>query len=151
MRAHNQDYSSDDDYEYYRQEVGERPSDELLLSNPKRVKFDTEDGEEHFNGRKSNFRGGRNFRGREGNYRGGGRKRNFQENNSAGRDNFVDRGSGSGFKFRKGRFNNKGDRNNQRNFSGKKFESGNDRGANSKFSKPRKVPGGRVFRVRKKN
>ncbi|KAI6647129.1 Suppressor of SWI4 1-like [Oopsacas minuta] len=174
MRAHNQkdtEYSSDDDFEYYRQEVGEDPSNELLLSKAKRVKFDTNNGDfsddeqskrPNFRSGKSSFRGGkRDFGGAERKFHGG-NKRNFHENGKVGR---IDRHRGfkkseNGSQFRaksyfQGRegsnFRDRKGRNNFTDSSARGGKFGNSNSAKEKYSKPRKAPGGRVFRVRKRN
>ena len=143
MRAHsiqaNPDYSSDDDFEYYRREVGVEPSDELLLSKPKRAKYDLSDNrgsKPNFNDsdlnernefsdnkyRKFNQRDG--FKSRQ--------KNGFQTRERTGfKHSQDDKGKFQGKSFQRGKF-------------GSKFDS------RAKPNRGGKVPGGKVYRVRKK-
>ena len=143
MRAHsiqaNPDFSSDDDFEYYRREVGVEPGNELLLSKPKRAKYDLSDNhgnKQNFNdtsmNEKKEFSVNKNrnifrrdgFKSRE--------KNGFQTSKRTGfKHNQDDKGKFHGKRFQRGKFGNK-------------FES------RDKPNRGGKTPGGKVYRVRKK-
>ena len=143
MHAHNiqtnPEFSSDDDFEYYRREVGVEPSNELLLSKPKRVKYDESDthsnrgnlNETSVNARKEIFDK------KDGKF-------NPQRGFKSRQENGFQTRKRSGFKHSQedsGKFKRRGF---QRENFGNKF------GSRDKPKRGGKAPGGRVYRVRKK-
>ena len=118
-------YSSDDDYEYYRQEVGAEPSQELMLSKTKRPNY-----EKPFRQKNDEFKS-KFVSGKE-----KWRKRGFSDDkkrNFTAANKFDDRRKISKF----------GTDNNRRHKFSKKF------GSKAKSIQSRKVSGGKVFRIRK--